>query len=318
MKKMFRHIKLNDLKLRMIEQANEIIEEYQAQGLRLTLRQLYYQFVSRDLIPNTQKDYKWLGGVISDGRLAGHIDWDAIEDRARQPEIPAEWNSVTAVAEAALSAFRLPRWKDQDYYVELWVEKDALAGVLSPLATEHHIPLMVNRGYSSSSAMYECSKRFAQHCEELRDTDEMEYDEDTGDEVPMKKRVVTRQGIILYLGDHDPSGEDMVRDIRERMLMFLRWPESALHVEKIALTMSQIRRYNPPPNPAKITDSRAAKYIERHGDQSWEVDALPPNVLAEIVRTSMRKLIDADKMSAVIAREKEQKIKLREAMKGLA
>jgi hypothetical protein len=275
--------------LKRIEQCNEIIDDYLAQGLRLTLRQLYYQLVSRNIIPNVEKSYKNLSTLVSDARLAGLMDWAAIEDRGRTADTPSEFTDLADLARAASNAYRLPRWKDQQFYVELWVEKQALAGVLEPIASEHHVTLMVNKGYSSQSAMYESANRF--------------------------NRVgAYRRKICLYLGDHDPSGEDMVRDIRDRLSMFRG---TKLLVTKVALTMSQIEEYDPPPNPAKITDPRAAKYIEQHGDESWEVDALPPNVLTQLITEGIEKYLDRDAYDAVVAQEEDDKERLRDAVEAL-
>lgn len=274
-----------------IEQCNNIIADYQAQGLRLTLRQLYYQLVTKNLITNAEKSYKALSGLVSDARLSGLMDWDAIEDRVRVPQIPSEWDKLGDLVESALHAYRRPRWAGQSHYVELWVEKDALAGVLSPLASEYHITLMVNRGYSSQSAMYESAQRFLDHVE--------------GE---------AKAPVLLYLGDHDPSGEDMVRDIRDRLAMF---GVEGLEVEKVALTMAQVDQYQPPPNPAKLTDPRAAEYVARHGDESWEVDALPPDVLAKLIRKAVKGYVDLDLMREVKEREESDKERLRDAVAKL-
>jgi hypothetical protein len=163
-------------------------------------------------------------------------------------------------------------------------EKDAISGVLSPLARELHVTLVVNRGYSSQSAMYEASKRFIEH----------------GD----------ADCTILYLGDHDPSGEDMVRDVRDRLRTF----GAEVHVEKIALTMDQIEEYNPPPNPAKVSDPRAAEYIAKHGDSSWEVDALPPDVLQDLIRDSIKRLVDQDLLDDMLNKEDKDKEALKKAL----
>lgn len=289
MKETFLNTTFSDDKLQKIERANEIVANYQAQGLRLTLRQLYYQHVVRNYITNEEKSYKNLGKLLSDARLAGMIDWDAIEDRVRQPVVPPQWDSLEDILESVYASFRLPRWEGQENYVELWVEKDALSGVLRPLAREFHVTLMVNKGYSSQSAMYEASKRF------LAAEDNEQH---------------TR---LFYLGDHDPSGEDMVRDIQDRLRMF----GSEVVVRKIALTMPQIEQYNPPPNPAKMSDSRAARYVELHGAQSWEVDALPPEVLQQLIRDAFESVVDTDLMDAVRAREETEKTLLRNAVRNL-
>src|SRR3972149_3262917 len=160
MKQTFKEINIRTDALAKILQANQIIATYQAQGYRLTLRQLYYQFVSKNWITNEEKSYKKLAEIISNGRLAGLLDWDAIEDRGRQPAIPLQFRDLEHRVESALANYRLPRWADQDYYTELWVEKQALAGVLEPLAHEFHVPLMVNKGYSSQRAMYDAAQRF--------------------------------------------------------------------------------------------------------------------------------------------------------------
>lgn len=289
MKQSFTEINFSQEKRDKIHAANEIIEAYRAQGLKLTLRQLYYQHVTRNLITNEEKSYKNLGKLISDARLAGLIDWDAIEDRVRVPRHPPEYESLEQLMDAALYSFRLPRWKGQEYYAELWVEKDALSGVLAPIAREHHVTMMVNRGYSSQSAMHEAGMRFAGK-----------------DEEGYKTR-------LFYLGDHDPSGEDMVRDVQDRLAMF----GSEVQVRKLALTMAQVEEYNPPPNPAKMTDSRANAYVEQHGSSSWEVDALPPEALTGIITEALEEVIDSDKMDTVKATEEQEKILLRKAVKNL-
>lgn len=289
MKEQFISSTFSESKLAAVRQANEIIALYQQQGLRLTLRQLYYQHVTRNLIRNEEKSYKHLGKLLSDARLAGLIDWQAIEDRVRVPVMPPQWDSLEDILESVYYSFRLPRWEGQENYAELWVEKDALSGVLRPLASEFHVTLMVNKGYSSQSAMYESSKRFlaAEHRKQ--------------------------KTLLFYLGDHDPSGEDMVRDISERLQRF----GSMVQVEKLALTRAQIDEFNPPPNPAKMSDSRAAAYVAEHGAESWEVDALPPDALQRIIRTAFEEIIEVEKMEGVKEREERETKLLRAAVKNL-
>jgi len=287
MKQQFKAYNFRDERLQTIQRAEEIIRIYQEQGLTLTLRQLYYQFVTRNWITNQERSYKNLGEAISAGRLSGMLDWDAIEDRVRVPRRPSEWDSIEDIVNSALFSYRLPRWKTQKAYVELWVEKDALAGVLQPIAEEYHITLMVNRGYSSQSAMYDAARRF--------------------------KRFPNKRNLLFYLGDHDPSGEDMVRDIRDRLQMFT----ANVEVTKLALTMDQVDEYNPPPNPAKMTDSRAASYVAEHGAESWEVDALPPDVLARIIRQALDVVVDSVAMDAVKAQEELDKLELTKAVEKI-
>lgn len=287
MKQRFVDRKFKSEALDIIEKANQIIEDYQAQGYRLTLRQCYYQFVSKNWLTNTERSYKRLGNIISDGRLAGLVDWSAIEDRVRVPRENGEWRDIESLVESAISAYRLPRWKGQDNYVELWVEKDALAGVLQPLASEYHVTMMVNRGYSSQSAMYEAANRFINNAKD--------------------------RNFLLYLGDHDPSGEDMVRDVQDRLNTF----GADVEVKKIALTRDQVDEYEPPPNPAKMSDSRAQAYVAIHGAESWEVDALPPDVLSTLIREEILALVDMDLMDEIKNREQLDKMALIKAAKDI-
>ena len=311
-----------------IVKMNEIIEEYQGQGLRLTARQLYYQFVSRGLIPNQPAEYKKLTALLTDARYAGLVDWDSIEDRGREPNTPSEWSDLKSLTESALRSYRLPRWETQRSYVELWVEKQALAGVLEPLAREHHVTLMVNKGYSSASAMKESAERIKSKTimnserldeieTELRECSD-KYGQPSYEYTKLSERLglelnadILRKSHIFYLGDHDPSGEDMVRDIAVRLREFgvLR-----LSVDKIALTMDQVEEYDPPPNPAKITDPRAAGYIAKYGPHSWEVDALPPNVLAQLIRDAFARVIDLQAMNKIKKQEEVDKKRLREVV----
>lgn len=280
----FKTINMSEKTLATIDQANSIIHEYMSAGYRMTLRQLYYQFVSRDLLPNINKNYRMLATTISNGRLAGLIDWDAIEDRGRVPLVPSQWNEIDDVLTAAVEQFRLPRWNTQPAYAELWVEKQALAGVLEPLAREFHVPLVVNKGYSSQSAMFESAQRFRRH-------DKPKH--------------------LFYLGDLDPSGEDMVRDIRERLHMF---GVDDLEVTKVALTMAQVEEHEPPPNPTKVTDPRAQAFIDEFGDSCWEVDALPPPTLEALIRDAFNGIIDREEMNAVETQEDVDKERIREML----
>lgn len=248
----------------------------------MTLRQLYYQLVSKDIIPNRQNEYAKISRVLTDARMAGMVDWDFIEDRGRVPKFPNQFDDINDAMRTINNAYRLDRWKGQNNYAEVIIEKDALSGVLEPVTREYHVHLVVNKGYSSATAMHELA---------LRLREQKEYDKNC---------------TIFYFGDHDPSGEQMVEDMNNRLLGF----GCDVEVEKVALTMDQIEQYNPPANPVKISDSRSDSYIASHGDKSWELDALPPNVLVELVRGKLDGVLDRDAFDAVIKKEDEDKKKM--------
>jgi hypothetical protein len=160
MKIQFRDVHLSRANLAQLNTINKIIEGYQRQGYVLTLRQLYYQLVSRDLIPNKQSEYVKLSTLLKEGRMGGIVDWEAIEDRLRKPDKPACWENPKEIVNACINQYRCDRMKGQHTYIEVWVEKDALSGVLKRVTSKYGIPIVVNRGYSSATAMYDAHKRF--------------------------------------------------------------------------------------------------------------------------------------------------------------
>jgi len=293
MKKQFQNINFSRESLKIIDTANGILAEYQAQGYVLSLRQLYYQLVARDYIENTVRSYKRIGDIVSNGRLAGLIDWSMIEDRGREAIIPSAWSSPAEIVQAAAKQFRLDRWKGQENYVEVMVEKDALSGILEPICNKWHVRLTANKGYSSSSALYEA-----------------------GDRIMRALRSTTSTAVlchVIYLGDHDPSGIDMTRDIAERLQMFARLDDESadlLQVHRVALNMPQVSEWKPPENPAKITDSRFDAYERKFGDKSWELDAVKPDTLAQLVEDEISSLVDGAKMNKILKREKEMRDEL--------
>ncbi len=316
---LFENYRPNDETKKIIGQAANIIDQYQQAGMQMTLRQLYYQFVAADLIENSDRSYERLGRIISRARLGGYLDWSAIEDRNRRPVIWKHYDTVQDVINQAISSFRLPRLNGQDTYVELWVEKDALSGVLRPVAAEHHVTMMANKGYSSSSAMKEAGDRIRWAC----------------------GRYGSERALILYLGDLDPSGEDMVRDIDKRITDFVnsgllvdwdnplkvavedydemqeRKPWIDVEVRKLALTIEQVRKYKPPPNPAKLKDSRAKAFIRKYGKNSWEVDALPPTTLRDLIEKELKAELDMGQMNKIIDSEKAEVDRLRGALASM-
>lgn len=287
MKIEYRAVKLSKANKERLITINQIIESYRRQGYVLTLRQLYYQLVTKNIIANQVKEYSKLSVLLREGRMAGIVDWEAIEDRLRVPSSPNAFGSPEEAMQTIIDVYRRPRLEGQSTYVEVWVEKDALSGVIKRATNPYNVPVVVNRGYSSATAMHDAFQRFQ---------------EATIDE---KQNIV-----ILYLGDFDPSGVDMIRDIRDRINEFDKYNELDFEIKPIALTEAQIRKYNPPPNPAKITDPRAGAYIAKYGPTSWEVDALNPEILNALITSEIKKIVDLSVYNDVLEVEKEEKEKL--------
>ena len=246
---------------------NQIIEDYLDQGYSLTLRQLYYRLVAQGHIPNTKREYKNIGALVSNARLAGLIDWQAIEDRTRVLRSNSHWDGPKEIIRSARHSFMLDRWRNQLFRFEVWVEKDALIGIVGQVCRELDVPYFSCRGYTSQSEMWRASNR-------LYDWMLGEENFDNSPQAP----------IIIHLADHDPSGIDMTRDITDRLEVF--WADD-VEVQRIALNMDQIEQYSPPPYPAKVTDSRFTSYVIQFGDGAWELDALEPQVLADLIRDTI-------------------------------
>ena len=275
----------------LLDAAIQVVDEYTAQGYQLTLRQLYYQLVARDIIPNAQSWYNRLGDVVTRGRLAGYIDWSAIVDRGRVPVMPPDWSGPDAILRSAVNSYRLDRWEGQPNHVEVWCEKDALSSVLEPICDRYHVMMLANRGYSSSTALYDAAQRFRYAAHE------------------------GRYVVVIYLGDHDPSGIDMTRDIRDRLDILSYWQD--IEVRRLALNIDQVLQYDPPPNPTKFSDSRAAAYVDEYGPESWELDALEPQVLDTLVSDAIEDLLDRELYDQRIEQETADKAAIRRAAEEL-
>lgn len=287
--------------LAIIRQANVIIAEMEAGGYTLTVRQLYYQFVSRDILANNQSNYKRLASIVDDARKAGLIDWDAIEDRTRTLRgfiAGTMFESPQAFITDQATAYFEDLWDSQPCYCEVWVEKDALMGVISRPANRYRVPYFAARGYASSSALYAAGQRFRQHYE------------------------AGQTCYLFHLGDHDPSGLDMTRENDESVNLFASNQEAGedafgfVTIERLALNIDQVNYYKPPSNPAKETDSRHAGYEAKYGSKSWELDALEPAVLDDLVDTAITGIMDDDAWEVATRHEKAEREKLIKAARN--
>lgn len=267
-KQFYKHFEFRAPALAMIDVMNDICEDYMRQGFVLTVRQLYYQLVARGHIENTERSYKRTTGLVNDARLAGLMDWDAIEDRTRAFIKRGRWDSPNEILLNVAGQFHMDLWQGQPYRVHVIVEKEALAGVLEGVCRKYDVPLLAARGYPSGTVLREFAQIDLEHA-------------GREDQTP----------VILHFGDHDPSGIDMSRDLEERIEMFNECGQS-VEFERLALNMPQIEELKPPPNPAKVTDSRFADYAAKYGDESWELDALSPSYLVKLVETNVSRYIE--------------------------
>lgn len=274
----------------------DIVEEYQAQGWGLTLRQVYYQLVARDLIPNTYEQYKNVGKIVTKARRGGFIPWGAIEDRTRWLRGPDLYDGLGEISEQMIGQYRRDKWEGIPVAVEVWIEKDALISIAAKASGPLDVQYFSTRGYPSDPALHKAAGRFTRYAQ-------------AGHEVK-----------ILHLADHDPSGLDMTRDIAERLAMYLYNPltgedySGSVSVDRIALTWDQIQQYDPPPNWAKTSDSRTANYVPVYGEEVWELDALSPQVIMDLIRDNIQSYIVPSIWEDNRQRQEEERDQLRLAL----
>jgi hypothetical protein len=252
---------------RLIEVAVDIVTDFMAQGYSLTLRGLYYRMVAGNHIPNTPKSYKRFQELINNARLGGQMDWDSIYDATRRTVQWDHWDSPEDAVEAAANTYAHDKWVRQAYRPEVWFEKDAIVNVVEPVCMRNDVPFLSCRGSTSQSEMWRSAMR-------------LQGVIDAG-QIP----------VIIHLADHDPTGVDMSRDVLMRLTMFLGGDDDFVF-ERVALNMDQIKKYNPPPQPAKVTDSRYARYTAKYGRSSWEMDALTPPVMTALIEDKIHEYRD--------------------------
>lgn len=268
-----------------IDQIIEIVREFEDDGYDLTSRQIYYQLVARGFVENSQASYKRVASLIADSRMAGLLDWYSIVDRTRHIRGLNHWESPHSIIRGAARSYREQKWSDQPVRLEVFIEKDALIGVIEGVCNELDVDYFSCRGYSSASEMWRAAQRFIAY-------------NDNGQRV-----------VIVHLGDHDPSGIDMTRDIRDRLAVF----GADVEVRRVALTWEQVQQYQPPPNPAKMTDSRATDYVAQFGNESWELDALAPALIGDLIRNEVEAERDDVLWAAALVVEQERKDLLADA-----
>ncbi len=283
---MARHTKRARRTRAEVDAIRAVAYEELADGHPMTLRQVHYRIVGRGdtTYTNTRGDYNQLSKWLVQDRLSGVIPWEWIEDRLRKPRHVPAWEDLDDFIRAVRRSYRRDVWQDQPRYLEAWLEKDALSGIFADVLRPYGVTLNVGRGFDSATSVKDAADRF-------------------GD----------GEGItVLYFGDFDPSGEDMVRSLRERLQEHGSEPE----IVKCALTFEDISRYDLPPDFTKATDTRSAAFVARYGDVAVELDALPGRVLRERIEREVRERIDLEALERTRSTERADRERLDDLLEG--
>ena len=279
-------IKMDGINADLILKVREVID-----GLRsywpLTLRQVYYQLVAAGIIPNEIREYKRLSRILTSARLEGVVPWSAIEDRSRSIDLNVGWDNANQYISASVDSFLNYYHRDlsqgQNPRLEIWIEKDALSRVVSQAAGPYNVPVVVAKGFGSVSFVNEARDRIAK---------------------AFRGDIRTR---ILYFGDFDPSGWEMLPAMMETLQDEMRLGDAVEDV-RCALNPEQIEEYKLVHNPDafKTTDSRAKKFAARFGKVGYELDAISPADLSALVKKSIRHNFDMDEFDNQCAMQIEE------------
>jgi hypothetical protein len=296
MKEKFIDHKFQKKTWKKLNEAYKIVKEYQDQDLILTVRQIYYQLMRRGIIvvnkDDKGKEYNKIIDLLNKGRLTGLIDWDAFEDRLRKPHLPYCATDIQDAFGDIVNQYRINLQEGQNNYIEVWTEKDALSGIIKSITEKYHVNMAIDRGYSGVGALYGAHNRF--------------------------KEVEADKIYVLYIGDHDPSGLDMLRDIRDRIQIFNQDRFYDFELIQVALTRDQVREYNLPPNFAKESDKRYKAYVEATGDKEcWEIDALEPGVLQKLISANIERLIDIGKFNKLVNIQERDRSEMKTKLKSI-
>jgi hypothetical protein len=259
-----------------VEARREALRDIIAAGRPMTVRQVFYQATVRGLVEKAESGYTKVQTDLTIMRRAGELPYDWLADNTRWQRKPRTFNGVADALQHTAEFYRKALWNDADAYVEIWLEKDALSGVIYPVTAVYDVPLMVARGYASLSFLHSAA----------------EYIE-----------TLTVPAYIYHLGDFDPSGVNAGEKIEETLRELA--PNAEIIFERIAVTQQQIAVWDLPTRPTKKSDTRSKDF----GDISVELDAIDPNNLRDLVRDAIEYHLPQEQFEVLkAAEESERKI----------
>lgn len=259
--------------------------EIVAAGRPMTVRQAFYQATVQGLVEKTEAGYSKIQTDLTIMRRAGDMPYDWLADSTRWQRRPRAYSSIQDALEETARLYRKRLWDDSESYVEVWLEKDALAGVVYPVTNLYDVPLMTARGYASLSFLHSAAEEIA---------------------------ALSVPAFVYHLGDFDPSGQDAARKIEETLRELA--PHAEIHFERLAVTPAQIDEWRLPTRPTKASDTRAKKF----GPVSVELDAIPPDTLRHLVEEAINRHLPQDKLNVLRVAERSERECLLNLVGGLA
>lgn len=240
----------------------------------MTLRQVFYLAVSAKLVDKTEAAYDCLGRYLVQMRKSGELPWEWMADHTRWMRKPRTFSSLEEALRHAVRTYRRSLWNDQDVYVEVWVEKDTVAGVLLDVTQEWDVPLMAAKGFSSASFLHEAAQTI---------------------------KGVNKPAFLYYFGDHDPSGVHIDRSIESDLREMA--PKAEIHFERVAVLPSQIQSMGLPTRPTKTSDSRAKTFK----GESVEVEAISAHQLRALARQRIEQHVDQHRLDVLRVAERSER-----------
>ena len=270
-----------------LSKVRAVLNEFQ-EYKPLTLRQIFYQLVGKDYIPNTRSQYNMLSNLLKWARLDGYVSWNDLEDRVRAHHSSGGYeNKAQFISQEMvlfLRGYHRNRMQSQKKHIEIWIEKDALSSIFTKVAETYGISVVVCRGFSSVSFLNNFKKRL--------------------------EKQEGKKPVMLYFGDFDPSGVEMLNSMQTTLEdeMFL----DNITFKRIALMEEDIFKYELPHNPdaLKRTDTRAKKHLKAYGELAVELDALRPDILEEKIKHAIVGEINVPRFMAELEKEKQERDEL--------
>jgi hypothetical protein len=292
-----RYSKIKTARVRtIVDAAIAVLTEYDAAGFAVTLRQLFYRLVADGVLLNCVPDYRNLGRYINQAKEAGTIDWDWVEDRTRMLRGRQRYHSTADLLAAAATDWHMDYWVGQPTRPEVWIEKDALLSIVAPVCNVLDVRYYSLRGWGRPSDKFDAARRFSEYAK------------------------IGQSSVVLHAGDYDPTGCSATTNIETELSRYAQKLEceNFVVVSRIALNKNQIENMNIPPNKIgeeeKSGESRWNGFVRENNGNSdtWELDALRPAVLQDIVRRAIE-----SSRTNMPAWEKQQRL-IRSGSKKLA